>query len=96
MGITCADNTTEKYQELYQINIKFKNIKRHGRSCCIESSLSTSLMKIYVFLNIRKLIFILVFILHTTNMVKTCDYLHLDKEIYFAKPLKMKWMKEKE
>ena len=27
--------------------------------------------------------------LDTTNMVKTCDYLYPNKEIYFAKPLKM-------
>ena len=28
-------------------------------------------------------------ILDTTNIVKTCDYLYLNNEIYFAKPLKM-------
>ena len=28
-------------------------------------------------------------ILDTTNMVKTCDYLHLNKEIHFTKPLKI-------
>ena len=28
-------------------------------------------------------------IMDTTNMVKTCDYLFLDKKIYFIKPLKI-------
>ena len=47
-------------------------------------------MKIDVSYIFRKLmIFIFLCIFDTTNMVKTCDYLYLNKEINFAKPLKM-------
>ena len=47
-------------------------------------------MKIYVSYIFRRLIILKIFYnLDTTNMVKTCDYLYFNKEIRFAKPLKM-------
>ena len=51
------------------------------------NSLSTAIW-IFIFLIYFVYSFIFLFILDTTNMVKTCDYLYLDKEIYFAKPMK--------
>ena len=49
-----------------------------------------SSMKIYVSYIFRVLIIFGFFcIFDTTNKVKTCDYLYLNNEIHFAKPLEM-------
>ena len=51
---------------------------------------ANSCMTIYS-TNIFRILIIFRFlcVLDATNMVKTCDYLYLNNEIHFAKPLKM-------
>ena len=85
LQITCDDHTTENYQELEQINASLR-ISRGTDEAAAEAHDSS--MKIYVFY-IFCIIFRFFCILDTTNMVKTCDYLYLNNEIHFEKPLKV-------
>ena len=71
-----------------------QSVYSRQQTVCLQQtthSLSTALYRnIYVSCIFRKLItFIFFCIVDTTKIVLTCDYLYLNKEIHFAKPLTM-------
>ena len=51
--------------------------------------INSSMEMNYSYIFRELVIFIFYCILDTTNVVKTCDYLYLNKEIHFGKPLEM-------